>query len=118
MARACVEFSRSYPDHMKAIMALEGLEPGSISYTPDDIQNLIFNESTIGTVFQVVEQGVKEKLIRSDIPAALVAHTLWMAVLSFIRFVTFREDLIELLELSSEQIFESHFALVLNGIRS
>jgi AcrR family transcriptional regulator len=118
MARACVEFSKSHPDHMKAIMTLEGLEPGSISYTPSDVQNLIYNESTVGTVIQVVEQGVTEKLIRSDIPAALVAHTLWMTVLSVIRFVTMKEGLFEMLDLSPAKIFESHFELVLNGIRS
>jgi len=118
IARACIDFSKSHPDHMKAIMTLEALEPGSISYTPGDVQHLIYNESTVGTVIQVVEQGVAEKLIRSDIPALLVAHTLWMTVLSVIRFVTMKEDLFEMLELSPAEIFESHFELVLNGIRS
>jgi TetR/AcrR family transcriptional regulator len=115
---ACVEFSKSHPDQMKSIMTLEGMEPGSLSYTNSDVQNLIYNESTVGTVIQVVEQGVVEKLIRSDIPAILVAHTLWMSVLSVIRFVTMKAGLFEALELSPGKIFESHFELVLNGIRS
>jgi len=118
MGWACVEFSKTHPDQMKAIMTLEGLEPGSISYTSSDVQHLIYNESTVGTVIQVVEQGIAEKLIRSDIPAMLVAHTLWMSVLSVIRFVSMKEGLFEMLELSPAKIFESHFELVLNGIRS
>jgi TetR/AcrR family transcriptional regulator len=118
MGWACVEFSKSHPDQMKSIMTLEGMEPGSLSYTNSDVQNLIYNESTVGTVIQMVEQGVAEKLIRSDIPALLVAHTLWMSVLSVIRFVTMKAGLFEALELSPGKIFESHFELVLNGIRS
>ena len=118
MGWACVEFSRSHPDQMKAILALEGLEPFSTSYTTSDLQNLIYKESTVGTVIQVVEQGVAEKLIRSDIPALLVAHTLWMTVLSVIQFVSVETRLFEMLELSPAKIFESHFELVLNGIRS
>lgn len=118
MGWACVEFSKSHPDHMKSIMTLEGLEPGSTSYTSSEVQNLIYNESTVGTVIQVVEQGVAEKMIRSDIPGLLVAHTLWMTVLSVIRFVTMRRELVEMLDLSPENIFKSHFELVLNGIRS
>jgi TetR/AcrR family transcriptional regulator len=114
----CVEFSKSHPDQMKSILNLEGMEHGSLSYTNSDVQNLIYNESTVGTVIQVVEQGVAEKLIRSDIPAILVAHTLWMSVLSVIRFVSMEEGLFEALELSPVKIFESHFELVLNGIRS
>ncbi|MDX2430370.1 MAG: TetR/AcrR family transcriptional regulator [Bacteroides sp.] len=118
MGWACVEFSKSHPDQMKSILTLEGLESGSISYTRSDVQNLIYNESTVGTVIQLVEQGVAEKLIRSDIPAILVAHTLWMSVLSVIRFVSMEEGLFEMLELSPENIFKSHFELVLNGIRT
>lgn len=118
MGWACVEFSKSHPDQMKSILNLEGMEHGSLSYTNSDVQNLIYNESTVGTVIQVVEQGVAEKLIRSDIPAILVAHTLWMSVLSVIRFVSLEEGLFEALELSPGKIFESHFELVLNGIRS
>ena len=71
-----------------------------------------------GLCWQVVEQGVAEKLIRSDIPALLVAHTLWVTVLSVIQFVSVETRLFEMLELSPAKIFESHFELVLNGIRS
>lgn len=115
---AFVKFSSTHPDEMKAIMTLESLESGSTSYSSSDVKNLIYNESTVGTVIQVVEQGIAEKLIRSDIPAALVAHTLWMSVLSVIRFVSMEEELVEMLDLSPAKIFESHFELVLNGIRS
>jgi TetR/AcrR family transcriptional regulator len=117
MGWACIEFSRTHPDQMKAIMSLEELQPQSISLTATDVQYMIFNESTVGTVIQLVEQGVGEKLIRSDLPASLIAHTLWMSVLSVIRFVTLKEGLFEMLELSPTRLYESHFELVINGIR-
>jgi hypothetical protein len=78
---------------------------------------MIFNESTVGTVIQVVEQGVREHLIRSDLPASLIAHTLWMSVLSVIRFVTMKEELFRMLEIDPARLYESHFELVINGIR-
>ena len=118
LGRACIEFSRSHPDHMKAIMTLEEVEPKSISLSTSDVQEMIYNESTVGAVIQIVEQGVLEKLIRSDIPVALVAHTLWMSVLGVIRFVSTRESLLQMLNLSADELYQSHFELVLNGIRS
>ncbi|TFH27321.1 MAG: TetR/AcrR family transcriptional regulator [Bacteroidia bacterium] len=118
MGRACIEFSRTHPDRMKAIMTLEELEPMALSASTIDVQEMIYQESTVGSVIELVEQGVQEKEIRSDIPALLVAHTLWMTVLSVIRFVTMKPGLLELLGLSQDQIFASHFELVLNGIRS
>ena len=118
MGRATIEFSRKDPDRMKAIMTLEEMEPSTLSVTTSDVQDLIYKESTVEAVIQLVEQGVKEKLIRADVPAMLIAHTLWMTVLSVVRFVTMKPVLLEILELTQDQILDSHFALVLNGIRS
>ena len=118
MGRSCIEFSRTYPDRMKAMMTLEELEPMALNASVSDVKEMIYKESTVGSVIELVEQGVREKLIRSDIPALLVAHTLWMTVLSVIRFVTMKSGLLEVLELSQDQLLESHFELVLNGIRS
>jgi len=118
MGRACIAFSRTDPDRMKAIMILEEMKPQNLSVTTSDVQDLIYKESTVGTVIQMVEQGVAEKLIRADIPSMLIAHTLWMTVLSVVRFVTMKPGLLEALELSQDQILESHFEMVLNGIKS
>jgi AcrR family transcriptional regulator len=115
---ACIEFSRTHPDQMKSIMSLEEVEPGGISLSTSDVQDMIYNESTVGTVIQVVEQGVEEKLIRSDLPIALIAHTLWMSVLSVIRFVSLKQGLFEMLGLSPDNVYKSHFELVINGIRT
>ena len=117
MGWACIEFSEKYPDQMKSIMTLEGVDPRDISLSTGDVQHMIFNESPVGTVVQVVEQGVEEKLIRADLPVALIAHTLWMSVLGVIRFVKSKKSLFEMLELSPSKIYESHFELVINGIR-
>ena len=114
MGRATIEFSRKDPDRMKAIMTLEEMEPETLSVTTSDVQDLIYKESTVGTVIQVVEQGVNEKVIRSDLPVLLVAHTLWMTVLSVVRFVTMKPALLEALELSQDQILESHFVDIID----
>ncbi len=118
MGRACIDFSNTHPDHMKAIMFLEGYELQSISYSVEEMKNMIFKESPVGMVIRIVEQGVSEKLIREDIPPMLIAHTLWMQILSVIRFVMMKKSLLEMLDLSPSQVYESHFELVLNGIRS
>jgi AcrR family transcriptional regulator len=118
LGRACIQFSNTHPDHMKAIMSLEGFELQRISYTIKQMQDMIIKESPVGMVIQIVEQGVSEKLIRDDIPAVIIAHTLWMQVLSVIRFVIMKKSLFEMLDLTPTQVYESHFKLVLNGIQT
>jgi AcrR family transcriptional regulator len=118
MGRATIEFARKYPDQMKSIMLLEGFELQLISASASEVREAIYEDSPVGLLIRIVEQGVREKLIRADIPSALIAHTLWLQTLSMISFVTQKSALIEMLELSPEKVYESHFELVLNGIRS
>jgi len=117
MGRACIEFSHRHPDRMNSIMLLEGFELQGISYSLHELKDIIFRESPVGLVLETVEQGVSEKLIRSDIPPPVIAHTLWMQMLSVIRFVTRKTALFEMLDLSPSRVYESHFELVSNGIK-
>jgi len=117
MGQACVKFASTHPDQMHAIMAVEDLEPGDVSMTTEDVQDLIYRRSTVGTVIEVLEQGLEEETIRSDLPVVLMANTLWMSVLSVIRFISRKKLLMEMLEVSPAEVYDSHFELVINGIR-
>lgn len=118
MGRATIAFMHSHPKHMMAIMSIMGTEAGSLELTSRDVQGIVYGESSVGMVMKVVEEGIQEKLIRSDIPAALIAHTLWMQMMSVIQFMHTERSLIEMLDLTPEKVFESHFQLVFNGITS
>lgn len=118
MGIATIEFSRSHPDQMKAIQSLMIKDPAGAELTSGDVQNIVYGDSSVGMLIKVVEQGMRDRQIRSDIPAPLIAHTLWMQMMSVIQFVNTEQALIEILELSPEQVFEIHFELVLNGIKS
>jgi len=116
MGRATTEFSRSYPDHMKAILAIKSLESGSLGLTTNEVEGILYEVSSVGMVKELVEQGVRDKLIRSDIPPILIAHTLWMQLLSVIQFVSTEKSLFNVLGLTPDKVYESHFEMVLNGI--
>lgn len=118
MGRATTEFSRSHPDQMKAIIAIKSVESGSLGLTSTDVEGILYEVSSVGMVKQLVEKGVKDELIRSDIPPILIAHTLWMQLMSVIQFVDTEKSLFNLLDLSPDQVYESHFEMVLNGIKS
>lgn len=118
MGLATIQFSNTFPDQMKAIQNLMVKEPGNLELSDGEVQNIVYGDSSVGMLLQVVEQGIRLKELRSDIPAPLIAHTLWMQMMSVIQFVNSEKALIEILELTPEKVFEIHFELVLNGIKS
>jgi len=118
MGLATIQFSKTHPDQMKAIQSLMVKEPGNVELSSGEVQNIVYGDSSVGMLVQVVEEGIRNKELRSDIPAPLIAHTLWMQMMSVIQFVNSEKSLIEILELTPEKVFEIHFELVLNGIKS
>lgn len=118
MGLATIQFSNTHPDQMKAIQSLMVREPENVELTTGEVESIVYGDSSVGMLIQVVEQGIRDKQIRSDIPAPLIAHTLWMQMMSVIHFVNLEQALIEILELTPEKVFEIHFELVLNGIKS
>ena len=118
MGLATIQFSKIHPDQMKAIQSLMVRESGNAKLTTGEVESIVYGDSSVGMLIQVVEQGMKDKQIRSDIPAPLIAHTLWMQMMSVIQFVNMEQALIEILGLTPEKVYESHFELVLNGIKS
>ena len=118
MGKATIEFMYSHPKHMKAIIFIMGSHTGETELTSGDVQGIVYGESSVGLLMKVVEQGIRDNLIRNDIPAALIAHTLWMQMMSVIQFVSMEGALIEMLDLTPQEVFEIHFQLVFNGITS
>jgi hypothetical protein len=118
MGRATIQFSQRFPNHMKSIIFLEGFELQQVSFSATEFRDVIYKESPVGMVVKIIEQGVREKVIRSDIPPPVIAHTLWMQMISVMRFVHTRSTMFQMLELSPAALYESHFEVVINGIRS
>ncbi len=117
LGRAAIAFSQKHPDHMKSIIFLEGMEMQQVSFSATEFQEVVYKESPVGMVVRIVEQGVRERLIRNDIPPLVIAHTLWMQLVSVMRFVMSRSLMFQMLELSPESLYENHFEVVINGIR-
>ena len=118
MGRATIQFSQRFPNHMKSIIFLEGFELQQVSFSATEFRDVIYKESPVVMVVKIIEQGVREKVIRSDIPPPVIAHTLWMQMISVMRFVHTRSTMFQMLELSPAALYESHFEVVINGIRS
>ncbi len=116
MGWAAIRFGENHPKHMQAILTMDEIQKESISIDAGGVKEMLFKGSTVGTVLQIIEEGIAKGDIRSDISPVLVAHTLWMSVISVLRFVEKKASLLEFLEIEPEMVFKSHFDVILNGI--
>ena len=114
---AFIDFSKKFPDHMKSILLLEGMDLKKVTPSMGDLREVIFKGSPVALVLEFIEQGIEEELIRNDIPPRVIAHTLWMQMLGVIQVVAFKKNLFELIEITPESLYKNHIELVLNGIK-
>jgi len=112
-----IGFSKKFPDHMNAILSLEGVDFKKISSTANDLRLFIYQESPVRQVLEFIDEGIEEKSIRNDIPPIIIANTLWIQMLGVIQMALKRRVLFEMIELTPEDLYKNHIELVLNGIK-
>lgn len=112
-----IDFSNKFPDHMNAILLLEGVDINKIGKSSADLRHLIYQESPVKLVLKFIELGIEEKSIRRDIPAIIIANTLWLQMMGVIQMALKRRVLFDMIELTPEALYKSHIELVINGIK-
>ncbi len=112
-----IDFTKKFPDHMNAILLLDGVDFNKISMSAGELRNMIYEESPVRLILDFIDQGIKEKSIRKDISPVIIANTLWIQMLGVIQMALQRRGLFEMIELTPEALYENHIELVLNGIK-
>lgn len=118
LGREFIRFSEEYPNEMRAITELQGLDMDTLSMTRSELREILLTKTPVKLVMEFIRQGISENTIRRDIPPEVIAHTLWLQLLSMLQVGITRKGLFETIEFTPEQLYESHIELVLNGIRS
>ena len=107
-------------DHAEAhsILFFQTHDLKTLNLDMDQINKAFLNDSPIHMVTEYVKKGIDEGSIRSDIPVQALSSTLWAQLLGVMQIITVKRELFELINVSREDIIESHIKIVLNGIRN
>lgn len=118
LGRMFIEFARSHPDRFRILVLMESIDLQKVSYSKEQIRNDIYSNSPIKLVTDFVKEGIENHLIRSDIPAEFIANTLWSQMFAVVQFSFLKSGIYELAGLTTDQLYESHLEIVLNGIKA
>jgi AcrR family transcriptional regulator len=113
-----IEFAHAYPERFKMLVLLKDVDIPNMSLSKEQIHDSIYKNSPVRYVYDFVRAGIKEKIIRNDIPAEIIANTLWSQMFGVVQFAFLKSGVYELAGFSSDQLFENHMEIVLNGIKA
>ena len=117
IGRAYVSFSRDYPNYFKALLYFEGNEEFNPKH---DLYEMFcgHEDDPMQHFINMIENGMNDGSIRSDISPGLLAHSLWSqttGVLKLAKTYQFHPDLKNVTE---DDIIDTHIKILLNGIKS
>jgi AcrR family transcriptional regulator len=100
-----------------SILFFQTCELHHLNIDKEKLRDDFLHNSPIQLVTHFVEEGVSQGIIRDDIPVAIISHTLWAQLMGVIQVSAKKKELFDLVGISQENILESHFKIVLNGLR-
>lgn len=118
LGRIFIQFARDYPNRFKILILMESIDIQKLSLSREQIVDSIYRESPIRLVTDFVKEGVETGLIRKDIPAEIIANTLWSQMFGVVQFAFVKSGVYELAGFTTEQLYENHLEIVLNGIKA
>ena len=117
IADAVIHFCEEESELANSVLFFQACDFDKLNINQDQIKDDFLNNSPIQLVHQLVEEGVKEGILRTDIPIETISHTLWAQLMGVIQVSAKKKALFDLVHITQQDILESHFKIVLNGLR-
>jgi TetR/AcrR family transcriptional regulator len=99
-----------------SILFFQSSDLSKLNLNQDQICKAFLEDSPIHLVQKLVEEGIREGLIRDDIPANALGSTLWAQLMGVLQIVIMKQELFELINVRKEDILQSHIKIALNGV--
>jgi AcrR family transcriptional regulator len=112
-----IEFTDDEKTVASSMIFFQGADLSKLNLPKDQIENVFTKESPIFLVLKYVEQGIKEGSIRDDISVNALASALWSQLLGVIQVMMRKKEIFKVFNITKEEVFQSHFEIVLNGIK-
>lgn len=110
-------FSSDEPMYFNSLMFFEGKDIEQLNMEPGTLESW-FQESPIKILYKVVESGMKDGSIRSDLPVPALANTLWAQTLGVLQVIRNKKEIFEMLDISAQAVMQCHYELLLNGVKN
>lgn len=117
LADAFIQFCKEESGLANSIFFFQGCDFDMLNIDQESIKNDFLNTSPIELVHQFVQEGVEQGTIRTDIPIETISHTLWAQLMGVIQVSDKKKALFDLVNITQQDILESHFKIILNGLR-
>lgn len=116
MGRSYIDFSKKYPDHIRAIMMFDSSKFEKLE--ANQSLKILEPDSPLMFLIQIIRKGQLDGSVRTDVSDREIALILWSHLASVLELVTLRLPLVKALEIDEKDLLIKQFELSLSGVVS
>lgn len=109
-------FSEEQPVYFNSMLFFEAKDLEKLELGEVVLENW-FQGSPIEKLYEVVESGMKDGSVRSDLPVSAIANTLWAQMLGVLQVIRNKREVFEMLNISPVELVQCHYELLRNGVK-
>ncbi|MBU0763365.1 MAG: TetR/AcrR family transcriptional regulator [Bacteroidetes bacterium] len=115
MGHAFIRFSKEYKNYFQIFMFFQTSNFAKLNIAPGELQHYFVHRSPFAILAEIVQKGIDDGSLRADIPAPVLATTLWSQIIGLMTVLENKRELHRLYNIEQQDILNTHFELLVNG---
>ena len=117
IGKTYVRFLNEYSNYFRVMVYFESTDCKVCEYR-DKCESFFTEDNPLIFFIQIINQGIEDGTIRDDIPANVLAQTLWALTNGILQFVSTKQKILEFTGVEAEDIINSQFEIIKRGIKN
>lgn len=117
MGKIYIDFALKHPDYFNAILYFEGKEIDEKFKENPFIQNAFYQNNIFEKLTEIIQSAVDDKSVRDDIPAQVLAQSLWAQFTGVLQLISTKQGLLKSLDIKDNDIITGSFNIIKQGIK-
>ena len=117
IGKTYVAFLNNYNNYFRVMVYFESNDCRVCEFK-DKCENFFKEDNPLNSFIQIINQGIEDGTIRDDIPANVLAQTLWAQTNGILQFISTKQKILEFTGVKAEDIVYSQFEIIKRGMKN
>ena len=117
IGKTYVKFLNEYSNYFKVIVYFESNNCKVCEFR-DKCENFFKEDNPLNSFIQIINQGIADGSIRNDIPANVLAQSLWAQTNGILQYISTKQKILEFTCVEAEDIINGQYEIITRGIRN
>ena len=117
IGKTYVAFLNNYSNYFKVMVYFESNDCKVCEFK-DKCENFFKEDNPLNFFIQIINQGITDGSIRNDIPANVLAQSLWAQTNGILQYISTKQKILEFTGVEAEDIINGQYEIITRGIRN